>query len=77
MLDVACPQSGIHVLGRRRNDVVNRVDARVRREELVREHAGALSEGELIGYRAMHVGTMLQGAARNLLPYATAERNVR
>jgi putative ABC transport system ATP-binding protein len=38
---------------------------------------GGLSERELLGYRAAHVGTMLQGAARNLLPYATPERNLR
>ena len=37
----------------------------------------ALSETDLVAYRAGGVGTLVQGAARNLLPYLTAEENVR
>jgi ABC-type lipoprotein export system ATPase subunit len=43
----------------------------------VGEHELAtLSERALVGYRAGGVGTLVQGAARNLLPYLTAEQNV-
>jgi putative ABC transport system ATP-binding protein len=35
-----------------------------------------MSEGELTRLRASRVSTVLQGAHRNLLPYATAEQNV-
>jgi ABC-type lipoprotein export system ATPase subunit len=35
-----------------------------------------MSETELVGYRGGGVGTLVQGAARNLLPYLTAEQNV-
>ena len=35
------------------------------------------SEAELAGMRARDVGVVLQGAARNLVPYLTAEQNVR
>jgi putative ABC transport system ATP-binding protein len=37
----------------------------------------ALSETDLVAYRGGGVGTLVQGAARNLLPYLTAEENVR
>ena len=37
---------------------------------------GRLSIAELAAFRAASVGSLLQGAARNLLPYATAEQNV-
>jgi ABC-type lipoprotein export system ATPase subunit len=44
---------------------------------LVGEHElGRLSRAALTRFRAAGVGTLLQGAARNLLPYATAEQNV-
>ncbi|HEY7049239.1 MAG TPA: ATP-binding cassette domain-containing protein [Jatrophihabitantaceae bacterium] len=36
----------------------------------------ALSEPELTRLRALQVGSVLQGAPRNLLPYATPEQNV-
>jgi ABC-type lipoprotein export system ATPase subunit len=36
----------------------------------------AMSERELVAFRADGVGTLLQGAGRNTLPYATAARNV-
>ena len=36
----------------------------------------SLSERQLARLRATGVGTVLQGAARNLLPYATAEQNI-
>ena len=43
----------------------------------VGEHElGRLSPSALTRFRAAGVGTLLQGAARNLLPYATAEQNV-
>jgi putative ABC transport system ATP-binding protein len=35
-----------------------------------------MSEGELTRLRASRVSTILQGAYRNLLPYATAEQNI-
>ena len=35
-----------------------------------------LSERAMVGYRAHGVGTLVQGAPRNLLPYLTAEQNV-
>ena len=35
-----------------------------------------MSAAELVRFRAGGVGTVLQGAARNLLPYATAAQNV-
>ena len=38
---------------------------------------GKMSERQLLGMRARSVGMVLQGAARNLLPFATAEENVR
>lgn len=37
---------------------------------------GGLSPRELRGFRARTVGTLLQGASRNLFPYATAVQNV-
>jgi ABC-type lipoprotein export system ATPase subunit len=37
----------------------------------------ALSERQLLGLRARDVGVVVQGPARNLLPYATAEDNIR
>ena len=37
---------------------------------------GRLSRSALTRFRAAGVGTLLQGASRNLLPYATAEQNV-
>jgi putative ABC transport system ATP-binding protein len=36
-----------------------------------------MTERQLLGMRATSVGMVLQGAARNLLPFATAEENVR
>ncbi|HSK56009.1 MAG TPA: ABC transporter ATP-binding protein [Jiangellales bacterium] len=36
----------------------------------------AMTPAELTRFRAGRVGTVLQGAARNLFPYATAEQNV-
>ena len=43
----------------------------------VGEHElGRLSPAALTRFRAAGVGTLLQGAARNLLPYATGEQNV-
>jgi ABC-type lipoprotein export system ATPase subunit len=38
---------------------------------------GSLDERALLRFRATGVGTLLQGAGRNLLPYATPEQNVR
>jgi ABC-type lipoprotein export system ATPase subunit len=38
---------------------------------------GKMTERQLLGMRARSVGMVLQGAARNLLPFATAEENVR
>ncbi|MGZ4638868.1 MAG: ABC transporter ATP-binding protein [Actinomycetes bacterium] len=38
---------------------------------------GKMNERQLLGMRATAVGMVLQGAARNLLPFATAEENVR
>ena len=38
---------------------------------------GSLDERALLRFRATGVGTVLQGAGRNLLPYATPEQNVR
>jgi ABC-type lipoprotein export system ATPase subunit len=37
---------------------------------------GRLTTSELAAFRASSVGSLVQGAARNLLPYATAEQNV-
>jgi ABC-type lipoprotein export system ATPase subunit len=37
---------------------------------------GSMSETELVGYRGGGVGTLVQGAARNLLPYLNAQQNV-
>ncbi|MGH3497299.1 MAG: ABC transporter ATP-binding protein [Nocardioidaceae bacterium] len=37
---------------------------------------GRLSEADVTDLRAQRVSTLLQGASRNLLPYATAEQNV-
>lgn len=43
----------------------------------VGEHElSTMSEAELDGFRASEVGLILQGAARNLLPYLTARQNV-
>jgi ABC-type lipoprotein export system ATPase subunit len=36
----------------------------------------AMSERELVGFRAGGVGSLIQGAGRNLLPHATAAQNV-
>lgn len=45
---------------------------------LVGSHdVGKMTERQLLGMRASSVGMVLQGAARNLLPFATAEENVR
>lgn len=41
------------------------------------EDVGRLSQRELLRLRATAVGTVLQGAGRNLLPFGTAEDNVR
>jgi len=38
---------------------------------------GAMSERALLGLRARDVGLVMQGPARNLLPYAVAEDNLR
>jgi putative ABC transport system ATP-binding protein len=38
---------------------------------------GAMSERALLGLRARDVGVVMQGPARNLLPYAVAEDNLR
>jgi putative ABC transport system ATP-binding protein len=38
---------------------------------------GAMSERALLGLRARNVGVVMQGPARNLLPYAVAEDNLR
>lgn len=38
---------------------------------------GRLSQRELLRLRATSVGTVLQGAGRNLLPFGTAEDNIR
>jgi putative ABC transport system ATP-binding protein len=44
---------------------------------LVGEHElSTMSEAELDAFRAAEVGLVLQGAARNLLPYLTARQNV-
>ena len=44
---------------------------------LVGEHElSTMSEAELDAFRAAEVGLVLQGAARNLLPYLTAQQNV-
>jgi ABC-type lipoprotein export system ATPase subunit len=44
---------------------------------LVGEHElSTLSESDLDAFRAAEVGLVLQGAARNLLPYLTAQQNV-
>jgi putative ABC transport system ATP-binding protein len=40
------------------------------------QELGRLSPAALTAFRAASVGTLLQGAPRNLLPYATAEQNV-
>jgi putative ABC transport system ATP-binding protein len=37
---------------------------------------GKLSDGEIARLRGTEVGVVLQGAARNLLPYATLHRNI-
>jgi ABC-type lipoprotein export system ATPase subunit len=41
------------------------------------QDVSAMSERELLALRARDVGVIVQGAARNLLPYASAEDNVR
>lgn len=44
---------------------------------LVGEHElSTMSESDLDAFRAAEVGLVLQGAARNLLPYLTAQQNV-
>lgn len=44
---------------------------------LVDEHdVSGMGEAAMVSFRARHVGTVLQGAARNLLGYATPEQNV-
>src|SRR5258708_2805711 len=37
---------------------------------------GKLSDGEISRLRGTEIGVVLQGAARNLLPYATLHRNI-
>jgi len=41
------------------------------------DDVGKMSQRDLLRLRAGRVGTVLQGAGRNLLPFATAEDNVR
>ena len=40
------------------------------------QELSAMSPGDLLRFRAGAVGTVLQGAARNLLPFATAAQNI-
>jgi ABC-type lipoprotein export system ATPase subunit len=41
------------------------------------DEIGRMSQRQLLRLRATRVGTLLQGSARNLLPYATPRENVR